>query len=303
MKSPPTKVLEYFSLPQTGWQEPLHRGAVAKTWVGEKYVLQARPIQFVDRSLMLHKLAGEVDIQGLKFHGPAIVEEANGEVSEAISGACGDRVWDVQPRLYEVKSLFHPGMEDMELIQNADLVLSGVLEQLSGFALQVDQHQLFCQYDTPGIAIQKASPQTLKQFCRQTCPLPTSPADHLSEEKPESPLVCSHGDAIIKNTLLTTDGVCMIDWEAATVLPRHMDLAHMTVFLCKYAESHYWCYILDQHWEKVQAFLPGWDSQDWYLACAWYFVRELVAFQPSDPKVALRCWAGLADFVHLLKNA
>lgn len=300
MVKPPPYILEHFGLPQMGWHRPDTQGMVASTWVSKDWVLQHRPIHLVDRMLMLHNVASRNDIAGLAFAGDLVVERADGTLSAANNGASGECIWNLQPRLYSLKSLYRSGMGCVEIIENAEHVLAGVLLQLDRFAAQVKQYELFCTHNTPGIAIQKAEPIVLKQFARRVCPLVSSPVDHLPEYEPSSPVVSSHGDSIIKNMILTPEGTCLIDWEAASALPRHMDFTHMVAFLCKCTEPRYWNRILDGHWEAIQPYLPGWTDEEWRLAAAWYMVRELVAFPPSKPEVRLRFWAGLADFVYSL---
>jgi len=293
MLNVPSRVLDHFGLPREGWSSPVNTGIVARTLVSEDWVLQSRPIQLLGRMVLLYDIANQAQMPGLKFSGDLLVEQKDGTICPARDTEGGCCVWSLQPKLHEVERLYYPGIDSVQLLQNSQKVLQPVLQQLEVFAERIDACDLICLNNTPGVTIQHSGTNVLKQLSGRKCPLSINPVDKLPDYEPQSNVVSSHGDPILKNTLMAEEGIFLIDWEAVSHLPRHMDFAHFTTFVCKYTDPVFWHHVLQAHWEQMAVYLPDWSYEEWQLAVAWYMVRELSVFPPQNAKRHLGCWEGL----------
>ena len=294
-KAPPPWVVDHFELPQQNWiPAPPGAGRVARTWVSSEWVLQSRPTQLLDRMLVLHQLGDDIYLPGLSFVGPLRIE-SNQKLRPAKTRMNGDNLWNLQPRLRELRPLCSPHFSTHQLMKNSMLVFPEVLAELQYFAGVAPPHKIASLPPTTGVGIQKAGFKKLLLLADQLCPLPKNPLHGLSRANTRSHLVLSHGDPTLKNTLLTPSGPCLIDWESVAVLPRHMDLVHIVAYVCKVSLPQHWDEIIWRHWELARRLLPSWDGCSWHTACCWYLAREILAFPIQDQEKLELYWKGLHE--------
>jgi hypothetical protein len=284
LAAPPSYVTKFFALPAHALQEvsDINDAVVSQTWLTDRYVLQARPLALLERMLLLHQMGPSLPaLPGLRFLGPLLVDDG-ARLTEANISCQGVRLWDLQPRLPETQIPYAKDMSDQQVIRQAELVLPEVISQLIVLASLPATQQMYSLPTVRGTKLQLFAPGQLKSLLHERYPELSSAVSLLPSSEPLSELVVSHGDPILKNVVITQQGPQLIDFEAISILPRHMDLVHITTFICKRTHCQHWNSIIDFHWKNCRKLLPGWNHADWQLAMCWYLIRELVGFPPIE---------------------
>ena len=297
---PPPHVLQQMRLPSQGWRMNDHQGKVAITWHNQKVVLQCRSVERLDRLLALFELQQESGIPGVHMLAHPQIEIPGGQLVEACLNHEPKRIWTLYPYINSSRRLFYDGMRSHRLYESCDLVIKEVAHQLEAFAQNANVSKLSNLKDTRGLHIQKLSAQQILGLAESFAPSGCDLNKLSSMEEPNSEKVPSHGDSILKNTLLSNSGVHVIDWETIDMLPRHMDFTHWTAFACKYSHPEYWPMIIDQGWRHFAPYLPGWDREDWQVSSLWYLLREAVGHPLEDPKALHQYWSGFSDLINRL---
>ena len=278
----PEHVLSHFGLQGLGREEvsDLNDVVVSQSWIFEHVVLQARPVLLLERMLLLHQLSElEGALEGMRFIGKIMSDDGR-YLSEATSSSKGRLLWSLQPRLESCALLYGKEFSPAKLLQNSMRVLPEAISQLRSLDRLVNAEMLKGLPESRGTEGQKASSRSLASELILAYPQLAQVADLPAKEK-YSPLVAAHGDPVLKNIILTSQGAKLIDFEAIALLPRHMDLVHMAAFVCKRSPFESWSLILESYWQLCQEELEGWAFEDWQLSACWYLIRELLFFPPS----------------------
>lgn len=293
------QVIDHFGFSEPFEQLDISRGVAAMTWVSDNYIVQRRPIELLPQFAFLRSFAATADFAGLSFQGPLIVEN-QGRFSEA-GDSPGEMIWYALDRLQDGHHIYHQNIDGDQLVERSLAVLPQLIDQLTMIDDTASRLRVSRLPRLPYTEMQLCSRQQLIYWSNQSCPLDDNPLAKINFAEPRSHPVVGHGDPVLKNILVTSEGaVELLDFEALALMPRHVDLTHLAAFVCKHGESADWEEISLSHWQELQVLLPYWDTLDWQRALCYYLARELTVFPRQEAEINQEQWYCLARQVDRL---
>ena len=209
----PEEVLREFELPDDSGYEKITNGYNSATWVGHEFVIQAVHSQSLEHHESVLRITEELRrtgaFPGLGFQKrPVVAEGAWWRISKRLDGPVANTLEPETHRLQILEDNLHSLLDDLNLLAGIDI---GHMPEPS-MSQNISGGELY---------------HWLKANRKEEL---TSLLQNLSEE-PRSKHVVAHGDALLKNMILSPKGVVIIDWESCQIMPRLYDPAHTVVQL------------------------------------------------------------------------
>jgi hypothetical protein len=98
---------------------------------------------------------------------------------------------------------------------------------------------------------------------------------------PESRVVLSHGDALLKNIVNTPSGFRLIDWEVLGLFPIHSDYMHALVWILLRMPAEDWRASLDRLLPLILEDIEM-DQEQARIAAYWQVIREALFWRSPD---------------------
>ena len=95
------------------------------------------------------------------------------------------------------------------------------------------------------------------------------------------PVVFCHGDALLKNMVLTPDGYRLIDWEDTGPSFWGADLAHAAAWMMLRLDIRDWPELIETSENEIAGFL-GISPEQWRLLVFWILIGELVFWRTGE---------------------
>lgn len=261
---PPDDILQGAELPgREKWQLVPLQGKISFTWEAEgRFVLQARPLARKKRWRYSQEVLAPLFFQPLfrAAHMPLLFEDRDvfwtysGFVpgrplqAEAMQdGMAWKRIQELAPFLL----LSARGLQELS-VPSYDGIESSILRQ--AFLL-------------PAPAIKKRFLQAFPE-----ADLSLLPPEPKSEEA-----IC-HSDFHPYNILFASRAVA-VDWEGASPLPRHTDLAYFAAAFLRWQDPEAWSRYIDGFADLGFADEVHLSGREWRAAVLWTMMRALVAYK------------------------
>jgi hypothetical protein len=101
-------------------------------------------------------------------------------------------------------------------------------------------------------------------------------------DEPVTERALSHGDALLKNIVLSTDNrYCLIDWEGLSVQEKHADITRNCVWVLFYLEPSQWVPKLEPYLLPASNLLDI-SRQDLLRSIGWAGLRDIAAWSRLD---------------------
>ena len=95
----------------------------------------------------------------------------------------------------------------------------------------------------------------------------------------------SHGDALLKNIILTADGYRLIDWEAFGLLRTDTTIGHLLSWTLLRLPDHRWETFLGRHLDACLPLMER-DETQARVAIYWQMIREALYWGKTDQRTA-----------------
>lgn len=249
----------------SGWVLP-PQGYQADTYMNETVVLQRRPKSKLKRWKETHRMLETIDdpdgLLSLARH--RLQVEANSFWvcfdRQDLPGSPGHEYKDWPPARFS--GAFLESLPD--LLQSCSLLRQAPL-----------QPDMLCLEPSKAQANRRYSAAFVREAARSMSVAIDAPA-------PEPmPIVNSHGDALLKNMVLTADGYRLIDWEDSGPAPLGSDLSHAVAWLMLRLEPEDWTKPLSTAEPAIIDWI-GCSQQQWRRLLFWTLISEVVFWRHGD---------------------
>jgi hypothetical protein len=289
----PQQSLINFDLESLSWKQ-LDHGSVAQTLLSDDWVLQRRPVRYLERWQTL------IDncLQRLQPETDPYFKAANYKIIEINK----NHFWTLSSRLDHGEKRKLDLAIDLSIDQAwdiADVLLPIAIKTFDKINQKLPPNKIpkrLLRDDIRFIQRQKWSSDYVLVLLEQIHRISKNEIEQIPPE-PKFEYVVGHGDPVHKNFVFNKDKhpqYCLVDWETITLLPKSSDPAHFFAHLLFKTEPENWLKKLEPYNQTVSEYLQT-SQHIWLRSLGWFCLREYVVARSGVDR-------GYIDFETMLQG-